>query len=243
MGGNLMNIAIIFIGTGSYLNFLPKYYENIHEYFLPNSKKTIFAFTDGEGDFPDDVRVYYQEHLNWPFITLKRFEIINQARTELENYDWIVFIDADALVVDKILEEEFFTNKPLFGVHHPCHYLKMPPHNKPPGAFETNEKSLSYMDLDKVNPSVYYQGCLWGGKVPEIFKMIDTLQERVNVDLQNNVIAVWHDESHINRYLIENDKLVYTLGPEYAYPEVFSQHCNFNPKIVHLAKNNSKYQI
>lgn len=238
-----MNIAIIFIGTGSYLNFLPKYYENIHEYFLPNSKKTIFAFTDGEGDFPDDVRVYYQEHLNWPFITLKRFEIINQARTELENYDWIVFIDADALVVDKILEEEFFTNKPLFGVHHPCHYLKMPPHNKPPGAFETNEKSLSYMDLDKVNPSVYYQGCLWGGKVPEIFKMIDTLQERVNVDLQNNVIAVWHDESHINRYLIENDKLVYTLGPEYAYPEVFSQHCNFNPKIVHLAKNNSKYQI
>lgn len=236
-----MNVAIVFIGTGSYLNFLPKYYENIHEYFLPNSKKTFFVFTDGEGDFPDDVKVYRQEHLNWPFITLKRFEIINQAREELESYDWLVFIDADALVVDEILEENFFTDKPLFGVHHPCHYLKMPPHNQLPGAFETNQNSLSFVDVDNVNPTIYYQGCLWGGKVPEIFKMIDTLQERINVDLQNDIIAVWHDESHINKYLIENHKLVHTFGPEYAYPEVFSSQCTFEPKIVHLAKNNSKY--
>ena len=32
------------------------------------------------------------------------------------------------------------------------------------------------------------------------------------------------------------------FGPEYAYPEVFDEHCNFEPKIVHLAKDNSKYQ-
>ena len=36
---------------------------------------------------------------------------------------------------------------------------------------------------------------------------------------------------------------VHTLGPEYAYPEVFKQYCNFEPKIVHLAKDNSEYQI
>lgn len=236
-----MNVAIVFIGTGSYLNFLPKYYENIHKYFLSNSKKTFFVFTDGEGDFPEDVKVYQQKHLNWPFITLKRFEIINQAREELKFYDWLVFIDADALVVDIITEDEFFTDSPLFGVHHPCHYLKMPPHNKLPAAFETNPNSLSFIDVDKIKPSVYYQGCLWGGKIPEVFKMIDTLQERIDMDLQNDIIALWHDESHINRYLIENDRLVHTFGPEYAYPEVFSSHCTFDPKIVHLAKNNSKY--
>lgn len=238
-----MNVAIIFIGTGSYLNFLPKYYENIHKYFLPKCNKTIFVFTDGEGEFPEDIKVYHQEHLNWPFITLKRFEIINQARTELMNYDWLVFMDADSLVVDLISEEEFFTDKPLFGVHHPCHYLQMPPHNQLPGAFETNFKSLSFVDVNKDKPSVYYQGCLWGGKNPEVFKMIDMLEERVNIDLQNDIVAIWHDESHINRYLIENSYLAHTFGPEYAYPEVFSQYCTFEPKIVHLAKNNSKYHI
>ncbi len=237
-----MKVAIVFIGTSKYLNFLPKYYENIHENFLPNSEKTFLVFTDGEGDFPEDIKVYPQEHLEWPYITLTRFGIINRAREEILKNDWLVFLDADTLVVDKVSEEEFFTDKHLFGVWHPCHYLQMPPHNKLPGAFETNSKSLSYVDVEKEMPSIYYQGCLWGGKVPYVLEMIDELQDRVNKDLDNDVVAIWHDESHLNKYFIEHKNDVHTLNSEYAYPEVFSEYCNFEPKIIHLAKDNSKYQ-
>jgi len=236
-----MKVAICFIGTGKYLNFLPNYYENVKKYFLPDTEKTFLVFTDGEGDLPEDVKVYPQEHLDWPYITLKRFEIINQAREEIAKNDWFVFIDADALPVDVITEEEFIhSDKSFFGVHHPCHYLKMPPHNKYPGAFEINPHSMACVD-DALDLSVYYQGCFWGGKVPEIFEMIDTLMERVNLDLKKDVIAIWHDESHINNYFIENKDMVHTFGPEYAYPEVFAGYCEFEPKIVHLAKDNSKY--
>jgi hypothetical protein len=236
-----MKVAICFIGTGKYLNFLPKYYENIKEYFLPNSEKTFLVFTDGQGDFPEDIKVYSQEHLEWPFITLKRFQIINQAREEIAKHDWFVFIDADALVVDVITEDEFFhLDKSFFGVHHPCHYLKMPPHNKFPGAFETNQSSSASINEDD-DLSIYYQGCLWGGKVPEIFDMIDTLSERIGEDLECDIIAVWHDESHINKFFIERKDEVYTFGSEYAYPEVFSEYCDFDPKIIHLSKDNSKY--
>ena len=128
-----MKVAISFIGTNRYLDYLPQYYENIEKYFLPNSEKTILAFTDGElNDTPDNLKVYHQEHLPWPYITLKRFEIINKAREEIKKNDWFVFIDADALPVATVTEEEFLdrccnasTNEvPLFGVHHPCHYLK-----------------------------------------------------------------------------------------------------------------------
>jgi len=237
-----MKVAIVFIGTSKYLNFLPQYYEKIHENFLPNSEKTFLVFTDGQGDFPEDVKVYSQEHLEWPYITLTRFEIINKAREEIINHDWLVFLDADTLVVDKVLEEDFFSDKPFFGVWHPCHNLGMPPHNKLPGAFETNPLSLAYVDTEKELPVVYYQGCLWGGKVPEVLEMIDELQDRTNKDLKNNIIAVWHDESHLNKYFIENKDKVNTLRPEYAYPEVFAGYCDFEPKIVHLAKDNSKYQ-
>ena len=236
-----MKVAICFIGTGKYINFLPKYYENIQEYFLPGVEKTFLVFTDGEGDFPEDIKVYQQEHLEWPYITLKRFEIIQKAKEEIEKNDWFVFIDADALVVDKIEEDEFFdSTKSFFGVHHPCHFLQMPPHNQFPGAFETNSLSLSHVD-ETDDLSVYYQGCLWGGKVPDVLEMIEELESRVNKDLENDIIAVWHDESHINKYFIENKDLMNTLGPEYAYPEVFAGYCKFEPKIVHLAKDNSKY--
>lgn len=238
-----MTVAIAFIGTSKYLNFLPQYYENIHENFLPNTEKTFLVFTDGDGEFPEDVKVYPQEHLEWPYITLTRFEIINKAREEIIKHDWFIFLDADTLVVDKVLEEEFFSDKPLFGVWHPCHNLGMPPHNKIPGAFETNTLSLAYIDFSIDNyPKHYYQGCLWGGKVPEVLNMIDELQDRTNKDLKNNVIAIWHDESHLNKYFIEHQDQVNTLSPEYAYPELFSGYCNFEPKIVHLAKDNSKYQ-
>lgn len=238
-----MKVAIAFIGTSRYLNFLPKYYEKIHDNFLPNTEKTFLVFTDGEGEFPKDVKVYHQDHLEWPYITLTRFEILNKAREEIIKNDWLVFLDADTIVVDKVLEEDFFSNKPLFGVWHPCHNLGMPPHNKIPGAFETNPLSLACVDVSIDNyPKYYYQGCLWGGKIPEVLEMIDELQHRTNKDLENNVVAVWHDESHLNKYFIENQDKVNTLGPEYAYPEVFSDRCDFEPKIVHLAKDNSKYQ-
>lgn len=239
-----MKVAICFIGTGKYLNFLPKYYENIEKYFLPNTEKTFLVFTDGElSDLPDNIIVYNQPHLEWPFITLTRFEIINKSRKHIEKNDWFIFIDADALVVDLITEEEFFdSSKSFFGVHHPCHFLGMQPHDKFPGAFETNELSKSCV-REEEDTSIYYQGCLWGGKVPEVLNLIDELENRVKEDLNNNVIAVWHDESHLNKFFIENKNQVNTLGPEFAYPEVFSEYCNFQPKIVHLAKNNSKYHV
>ena len=238
-----MKVAIVFIGTNKYLDFLPRYYENIEKYFLPNTEKIILTFTDGELDeTPDNIRVYHQEHLDWPYITLKRFDIINKARQTIEECSHLVFIDADALVVTEIIEEEFFTDKPYFGVHHPCHALEMLPHTEYPGAFETDTNSRAHVTPED-DTSMYWQGCLWGGKVPEVLDMIDELDSRVEEDLSNDVIAQWHDESQLNRFYIENKEDVHTLGPEFAYPECFADHCNFDPKIVHLAKENSKYHV
>ena len=261
-----MKVAITFIGTNKYLDFFPKYYESVEKYFLPDAEKTFLVFTDGEiDDPPDNVKVYHQEHLEWPYITLKRFEILNKAREEIDKCDWLVFLDADTRVVAEVTEEDFYyrcchattDEVPLFGVHHPCHYLKMPPHDEVPGAYEQNPKSEAYVDPEEIGTPVmkdvylgkygvewrYFQGCFWGGKVPAVCAMIDELEEKTNLDLEKGIVAVWHDESHINRYFHDHWFDVHKFGPEYAYPEVFQDHCNFEPKIVHLAKDNSAYQI
>ena len=60
---------------------------------------------------------------------------------EISKCDWLVFLDADMDVVDTVTSEHVFSDKPYLGVHHPCHFLKFPPHNQPPGSFETNPLS------------------------------------------------------------------------------------------------------
>lgn len=238
-----MKVAISFFGTGKYLDYLPRWYEKVEENFLPGVQKQILVFTDGEiEDTPENISIYQIEHKSWPYITLERFNSLLLAKEEIKTYDWFIFLDADSLVVDTITKEEFFGDEPYIGVHHPCHFLEMPPHNNYPGAFEINPRSTACIN-DALDLSVYFQGCLWGGKIPEVIEMIESLDKNIQDDLSRDIIAKWHDESHLNHFYINKKDKVKVLGPDYAYPEVFSEYCEFDPKIVHLAKDNSKYQV
>ena len=139
-----MKLAVIFIGTGKYLNFLPTWYESCEKYLAPNTDKTYFAFTDGELEgLPDNIHPFSQEHLPWPYITLYRFGTILKVKEALEQFDYVLFLDADMRIVDTVSEEELFTDKKFIGVHHPCHFLKMNPHTQYPGAFETDPRSCA----------------------------------------------------------------------------------------------------
>lgn len=89
-----------------------------------------------------------------------RFRILEKAKKDIKDCDWLIFIDADMAVVDTVEPEDLFDeSKPYIGVHHPCHFLKFPPHDKPPGAFETNPLSLAKIS-EEYDHSIYWQGCL-----------------------------------------------------------------------------------
>jgi hypothetical protein len=236
-----MKLAVIFVGTGEYLNFLPSWYDACERYLIPNEEKQYFIFTDGElQEVPDNIILYHQEHLSWPYITLLRWQIVSRAKDIFSNFDYVLFLDADTLIVKQIEVDEIFTDKKYIGVHHPCHFLGMPPHNSFPGAFETDKRSVASVTKDD-DTSIYFQGCVWGGKVPYVIEMIEELQRRTQLDLNNDIIAQWHDESHMNKFFIERRDDVHTLPPSFAFPEDFKQYCNFEEKIVHISKNNQQY--
>jgi hypothetical protein len=173
---------------------------------------------------------------------LYRFGTILKAKEDLQKFDFVLFLDADMRVVDTVTEEDLFTDKKFIGVHHPCHYMKMSPHTEFPGAFETNPQSCAAISKSD-DISTYWQGCLWGGKVPHVIDMMEELDRRTKDDETRNVIAEWHDESQMNKFFVENKSEVHTLGPSFAYPEIFKGFCSFKPTIVHLAKDNSAYQV
>ena len=114
-----MKVAVIFIGTEKYLNFLPAWYQSCEEFLLPDAEKKYIIFTDGEvPESPDNSIVYHQEHLEWPYITLYRFKMIQKCFEDIQDCDWLLFLDADMRVVDTVNPEVLFDeSKKYIGVH------------------------------------------------------------------------------------------------------------------------------
>ena len=90
---------------------------------------------------------------------------------------------------------------------------------------------------------MYYAGGFNGGKPEHFLKMSQTIVDNVEKDWEKGLIAVWHDESHMNRYLIDNPPTV-ELNPSYCYPEAArinpgGWNVPFDAKIVALEKNHA----
>lgn len=219
--------AIIFLGTQSYFDLFPKYAQSIFTKFLPEYAKTIFCFTDADiADPIDNVNYIKINHLTPPLVTLKRFETMLLAETELENFDYIFYVDADMLVVDCV-DDYNFENYKFFGVQHPGFINQL-------GTFEMDRNSTASVD-SSYDLTTYYQGCFWGGKSKDVLMLCKVLAQNVNEDLNNNIIAIWQDESHLNKYFINNKCDVYLFSSSYAYPEKWN--LNMPKIIVHLDKS------
>ena len=108
-------LAVIFIGTNKYLEFFPSYFNSCMENLAPSSfvEKHFFVFSDGkvEGELPDNITFVPTEHKPWPAITLERFHTILNIEDRLKDFDWILFLDADMEVRQKVESSELFTAK------------------------------------------------------------------------------------------------------------------------------------
>ena len=67
--------------------------------------------------------------------------------------------------------------------------------------------------------------------------MAKIITENIYQDLKNNIIAIWHDESHLNRFYIDN-KPTLILSPSYCYPE--SWNLPYKKRLLALDKNHKE---
>ncbi len=232
----MKKIAVLYIATGRYTIFWDEFFKSSEQFFLSseNYSKEYFVFSDAkeiEHQDNDRVHLVYQEPLKWPYITLDRFSIFQKARKELEDFDYIYFFNGNMQFVDPITEEIIPSeDKPLIMVKHPGFHDK----KREQFTYETSDNSLA--GIPDHEGEHYFMGGLNGGVSKNYLQLIDDLEHRVETDKKNSIIALWHDESHLNRYGIDHADNIKVLDPSYGVPEGWN--FPYEPKIIIRDKSN-----
>ena len=85
----------------------------------------------------------------------------------------------------------------------------------------------------------YFAGGFNGGKTESYLSMASTIAQNIMTDLQKGIIAVWHDESHLNRYFATHEPSL-ILSPSYCYWE--GKVLPYSQRLVALNKDHKKYR-
>lgn len=228
-----MKVAILFIATGRYTIFWKDFYNHCEKYFLPDCEKTYFLFTDDEKlKVKSNVVKVNQEQRGWPFDTLMRFDTFLKAEEKLKEMDYIYFLNATMLPVKKIGKEILPTQEQgLMVTLHPGLYKV----DRSVYEYDTNPASNACISADEGR--LYFMGGFNGGTSGAYLKLIKDLDFASKQDLEKGVIARWHDESHLNKYMLDKNPLI--LTPEYGFPEGMP----FNQQNLIEFKNRVKMMI
>lgn len=194
-----MKITLNLIATNKYISFLDIVCPSVENFFFPGAEITVIVHTNL--DLPDNLNSYKRikfikneiQHEPWPFTTLKRFEYFLSAREELLKSEYCFYVDVDSLFIKEISTDIL---KPgMFGTIHPCLFVG-------PGSPERNPESKACIPIG--SDSRYFCGGFFGGSSVEFIKMSESILQDIQDDLSRDIIAVWHDESHLNRYFYDN---------------------------------------
>jgi histo-blood group ABO system transferase len=229
-----MKICILTIATNKYIQFVQRLYDSIEQNFLNGHEIECLLFTDHEiEESTDNVIVHTIKHEPWPIPTLKRYNYFLREREFIEQFDYCFYFDVDMAIVDKVGDEIL---SELVATMHPYQTF----YSKEQRSYERNPKSLAFVPIGEEGEH-YYAGGFNGGETKTFLKMSETIANNVSVDLENNVVALWHDESHLNRYLIDNPPTL-SLTPSYCFAEEQLANTNYpySPKIIALKKKHEE---
>jgi len=231
-----MKICILNIATNKYIQFIEPFLNSVEENFLNGHEISALVFTNHDiEESSENVKISKIEHEPWPIPTLKRYHYFYKEKEYISQFDYCYYFDVDMRVVGKVGEEVFGD---LVATQHPGFWWK----DNTQYSYERREESAAYIPYGE--GKMYYAGGFNGGKPEHFLKMSEFIVQNVEKDFENGLIAVWHDESHMNRYLLNNPPSL-ELTPSYCFPEAVDYNPGgwnvpFERKILALEKNHAE---
>ena len=237
----MKKFGILYICTWKYDVFWQEFYDSCEKNLLIdwNYEKHYFVWTDSNKIKEiNRVHLFYQEDMWWPNNTLKRFHLFLSKKKELEKMDYLFFFNANLLFNMPIWEEILpdWDDNIVVSVTHPRYFMR----NNRKFTYDRNPKSTAF--IWKWEWSFYVQWWLNWWTVYSFFEMCKILSKNIDIDESNWIVALWHDESHINRYVYDLEMNWFwdkfkVLPPSFLYPE--GSNFSFPAKII--MRDKSRY--
>lgn len=258
----MTSLDVVSIATNGYTKYWLNMITSFQENNVVFEKVVVHVLTD-DPEFVIDYAnknpkmkfvAHQVESMPWPLPTLMRYNYISRIGEFLESENFL-YIDSDMIFHPDF---DFEMNKnlreyPVNLVIHPGYWraryasslsvnlmsFKMLISDLYKrlkfgglGAWETSRRSTAY--VTRKNRNVYVCGGVWFGERVQILIMVNLLKLKTEVDLRNGIIAKWHDESHLNNWLVSYGANL--LSPSFCFDPRLSNLTGLKPLIEAVVK-------
>nr|XP_032802571.1 N-acetyllactosaminide alpha-1,3-galactosyltransferase-like [Petromyzon marinus] len=233
-----VTVGITVFAIGRYLDLLLKNFVDSAElHFFVGYSVTYYVVTDQPSRIPNLllapkrmlVPVKVEKRPRWQDICMDRFKIINGLVETTVKEEYVFSFDVDLLFTNRwgpevlgstvvVLHSWFFNVDPAM-----CTYERRP-------------ESMAYVATREGD--FYYHAAVFGGRRSHIKNVTHNIFQAITKDRSAGIEAIWHDESHLNRYFIDN-KPSKILSPEYCWDEEATNAAIKVKRLIWVHKDNN----
>uniref|UniRef100_A0A3P9ITM9 Alpha 1,3-galactosyltransferase 2 n=1 Tax=Oryzias latipes TaxID=8090 RepID=A0A3P9ITM9_ORYLA len=209
-------VALTVFAVGRYLDaYLNTFLTSAEKHFMVGLPVTFYVFTDQPEKVPNITLaplrhlkvIKVERYSRWQDISMMRMKTISEIiEKELRhNFNYVFCLDVDQEFKGRFGSEALGESVAVLHVY----YYKLP---KTQFTYDRNPKSKAYME----EGDYYYHAAVFGGSCDAVKALADYCYLNTMEDKLNNVEALWHDESHLNKYFWLN-KPSRILSSEYCF--------------------------
>ncbi|XP_041845198.1 N-acetyllactosaminide alpha-1,3-galactosyltransferase-like isoform X1 [Melanotaenia boesemani] len=210
------SVALTVFAVGRYLDaYLNTFLTSAEKHFMIGLPVTYYVFTESPEKVPNielapqrDLKVVkVQKYSRWQDISMMRMKTISETiEMELEGkFSYVFCFDVDQEFKNRFGSEALGESVALLHAD----FYNVP---KDRFTYDKNPKSKAYME----DGDHYYHAALFGGSLQNVKALADFCHVNIMEDKLNDVEALWHDESHLNKFFWLN-KPTQLLSPEYCW--------------------------
>ncbi|KAI4827150.1 hypothetical protein KUCAC02_030570 [Chaenocephalus aceratus] len=210
------SVALTVFAVGRYLDaYLHTFLNSSEQHFMVGLPVTYYVFTDMPEKVPNiklsplrSMKVIkVEKNSRWQDVSMMRMKSIsNVIESDIHHHCTHVFcFDVDQVFTGRFGSEALGDSVALLHAH----YYRLPKHLY---TYDRNPNSKAYMETG----DFYYHAAIFGGSWKNVKALTEACYQGIMEDKQNNVEALWHDESHLNKYMLLH-KPSKVLSPEYCW--------------------------